>query len=130
MNSVEEVAKQLVELCREEKFEEVVDTLYSDGVVSIEPNGAPVKEMRGISRIREKALQFNAMIEKRDGVSVSEPLIAGNFFTVLMKMNVEFRGGSRTVLEELCMYQVYEGKIIYEEFFFTPMGEDPSIPHG
>jgi hypothetical protein len=60
------------------------------------------------------------MLEEFHGMEVSEPIVADNFFSCSMKMDVTFKGGPRTTMEEICLYQVVDGKISQEEFFFTP----------
>lgn len=119
--STQTVANRLVELCRIGQFEQAQNELYHPEAVSIEPDGAPVKEVKGLENIIQKGKQFNAMVEEFHGMEVSEPIIAENFFSVSMKMDVTFKGQGRAPMEELCMYQVKDGKVVREEFFFTPM---------
>ena len=97
-----------------------MNALYGENIVSIEPDGAPVKAVRGLEAVRQKTAHFNSMVEEMHGMEISEPLVADKFFTCSMKMDVTFKGAPRTSMTELCMYKVEEGKITREEFFFTP----------
>ncbi|MCV6630621.1 MAG: nuclear transport factor 2 family protein [Flavobacteriaceae bacterium] len=115
-----EVANKLVNYCRNMEFDAAVNELYANHIVSLEPPGSPNREVRGIEAVRQKGEEFNNMLEAMHGLEVSDPLIADNFFSCTMKMDVTFKGGPRTTMEEVCMYQVDNGKIVKEEFFFTP----------
>ena len=116
-----EVAQKLVDYCRQGQFEEAVKDLYSNEIVSVEPDGAPVKEVRGLEGVIQKGQQFNEMVESFHGMEVSDPVVAGEFFSCSMKMDVTFKGAPRMSMEEVCLYKVNDGKVVYEEFFFTPM---------
>lgn len=119
--TTKDVAEKLVGYCRQGQFEEAAKELYADNIVSIEPDGAAVKEVRGLEAVVAKGEQFNAMVEEFHGMEVSNPLVADNFFSCAMKMDLTFKGAPRTTMEEICLYQVDDGKIIREEFFYTPM---------
>jgi hypothetical protein len=119
--NTQEVANKLVGYCRNMQFENAMNELYSNDIVSIEPKGSPAEEVRGIEAVRQKGEQFEQMVETMHGVEASEPLVADNFFSCTMKMDVTFKGAPRSTMEEVCIYQVADGKIVREQFFFTPM---------
>jgi len=121
MKSTQEVADVLVAACRKGDFETPIKELYDQNIVSIESEGAPVREIRGLEGVIEKGKKFAEMLEEMHGIEVSDPVVAENFFAVSMKMDVTFKGGPRTSMDEICVYNVKDGKIIREEFFFTPM---------
>lgn len=116
-----EVANRLVDLCRKGEFETAVAELYHENIVSIEPEGAPQKETVGLEAVIQKGKAFNEMMETFHGMEVSDPVVADNFFSCSMVMDVTLKGAPRGKMEEVCIYQVKDGKIIREEFFFTPM---------
>ncbi|MDW3197292.1 MAG: nuclear transport factor 2 family protein [Cytophagales bacterium] len=119
--STQEIANRLVALCREGKFEQAIQELYAPEIVSVEPVGAPVERVQGFEALAEKAKAFGEMIAETHGSSVSDPIVADNFFSCSMTMDVTFKDGPRVNMEEICLYQVKDGKVIKEEFFFTPM---------
>ncbi|AUP80308.1 nuclear transport factor 2 family protein [Flavivirga eckloniae] len=119
--TTQQVAEQLVDYCRQGKFAEVVQELYGQNIVSIEPDGAPVKETKGLEAVIAKGQRFNEMVEEVHGMEISDPLVADKFFSCTMKMDLTFKGGPRTNMDEVCVYAVEDGKIVREEFFFTPM---------
>ncbi len=117
----QDIAEQLVNYCRQGQFAEAIQNLYGQNIVSIEPEGAPVKETVGLEAVIAKAQQFNDMVEEIHGMEISDPIVADKFFSCTMKMDVTYKGAPRTSMEEICLYKVEEGKIVREEFFFTPM---------
>jgi ketosteroid isomerase-like protein len=119
--NIEAIAKRLVELCREGKYEDAQRELYAEDAVSIEPDGLPpgaLGSVKGLAAIYEKGRQFNAMIEAVHGGSVSEPVVAGNWFSVVMTMDVTMKGRGRMNMSEICVYRVRDGKIVHEQFFY------------
>ena len=115
----EEIAKRLIALCKEAKWEEAQKELYAADVVSIEPFATPAfeKETRGLNAIIEKGKKFSAMVEAMHSLTVSEPLVAGNSFACTMRMDITMKGQGRMDMAELCVYQVKDGKIVSEQFF-------------
>jgi hypothetical protein len=118
--TTQEVAKKLVELCRNGENLKAINELYADHILSVEPHGAQVKEVEGKQAVIEKELQFFGMIEEVHLSEVSDPLVADNFFSVRMKMIMTLKGMGRINMDEICVYQVENGEIVREEFFFTP----------
>jgi len=114
----EEIAKRLVALCRQAKWETAQKELYANDAVSIEPEATPAFEKitRGLPAIIEKGHKFNAMIEKAHSLTVSEPLVANNAFACTMRFDVTMKGQGRMDMMELCVYEVKDGKIVSEQF--------------
>jgi hypothetical protein len=118
--NTKEVANKLVTYCRNGQFEEATKELYGNDIVSIEPEGAPARETIGLANVIAKGEDFNSMVEEFHGVEVSEPVVADNFFSISMKIDVTYKGAARTSLDEVCIYKVNDGKVVREEFFYTP----------
>lgn len=119
--NTQEVANRLVELCRTGQYGQAIAELYSDEIVSKEPIGTPDREVKGLQAIANKGKQFEAKIEKIHKVSISDPVVAENFFSVNMLMHVDMKGVPHAIdMDEICVYQVRDGKIILEQFFYTP----------
>jgi len=116
--TTKEVARRLVALCREGKIMEAQQELYSADIESIEPVHAPVKSAKGRDAVTKKGMAFADMIEANHGGSVSEPIVEGNYFAIGWQMDVTMKGMGRMNMQEICIYQVQDGKIIREEFFF------------
>jgi hypothetical protein len=119
--NTEQIAQRLVQLCREGKGQQAQDELYSKDAVSIEMEGLPpgaLGNAKGIDAIREKGRQFNAGIEEVHGGTAGDPIIAGNWFSLVMTMDATMKGRGRVNMQEICVYQVRDGKIVREQFFY------------
>jgi hypothetical protein len=115
----EEIAKRLVTLCRQSKWEEAQKELFSADALSIEPHATPEfdKETKGLPAIIEKGRKFTAMVETMHSLTISEPMVAGNAFACTMRLDMTMKGQGRMDMAELCVYQVKDGKIVSEQFF-------------
>ena len=119
--TTQQVANRLVELCRQGKYEQVVRELYSPEIVSIEPEGVPNQIVKGLEAIAAKGKAFESRIEKVNSSVVTDPIVAENFFSCGMLMNVNMNGVPMPIdMDEVCVYQVRDGKIIKEQFYYTP----------
>ena len=116
--TTEQIAKRLVALCRQGNFETAQKELYATDAINIEPyaTAAFPKETKGLNAIIEKGHKFTAMIDQVHSVSVSDPLVAGSSFACAMQLDVTIKGHGRMSLNELCIYEVKDGKIISEQF--------------
>jgi ketosteroid isomerase-like protein len=116
-----EVAARLVALCRQGQFAAAQRELYSPNTVSIEPAGTPgPREVRGLAALGEKEKMFSSTFEVHR-CEVSDPVVADAFFCCSMMVDVtERKSGARFPLNELCLYEVRDGKIVTEQFFYTP----------
>jgi len=119
--TTQEVANRLVELCRKGQNAEAYQELFADHAVAIEPAGAPAERTEGLAAILEKGKQFEESLEELHGSYISDPLVAENFFSVAMGMDVTMKGMGRINMNEVAVYEVNNGKIVREQFFFTPM---------
>jgi len=119
MSSTQQIATRLAELCRQGKFETAQKELFADEAVSIEPRPTEqfAKETKGLRAIMEKGHKFESMIEQMHGCTASAPLVAGNAFAITLAMDVTMKGQGRMKMEEVCVYQVKDGKIASEQFF-------------
>ena len=119
--TTQEVADTLVRLCSEGKFMEATETLYSPDIVSVEASAPPggSRESKGIAAVRGKGEWWTANHELHSSI-VEGPLVAGSHFAVTFKMDVTFKPQNRRFeMEEIAVYKVADGKIVYEEFFYA-----------
>jgi len=116
--TTEQIAQRLVELCRKGDYETAQKELFANDGISIEPYETPdfAKETKGLDAIIEKGHKFAAMVEAMHGGNVSEPIIAGNSFAMILSMDMTMKGKERMNMSELCVYQVKDGKIVSESF--------------
>jgi hypothetical protein len=119
--TTQEVANRFNELAQSGQWDKVQAELYADNAVSIEPAHAAAMGMgnaEGIDAIKKKGEAFSQMVEEMHGGYSSAPLVAGNFFSVAMGMDCTMKGAGRMKMDEICVYEVKDGKIVKEQFFF------------
>jgi hypothetical protein len=114
-----EIATRLVELGRQGKIEDALKELFADSAVSIEPNDSMgPKLVAGLPEIIKKSAFFSSMLEEFHGSKISEPIIAGNYFSISWMLDATMKGQKRTEMHEICVYKIENGKIVSEQFFF------------
>ena len=117
--TTKELAIRLVDLCRNGKIEEAKEELFAQDIVSLEPReGILPKETKGMEAIRKKAELFISMVENFYGSTISDPVVAGDYFSVAWDTDLQMKGEPRKTNSELCVYKTSAGKIISEQFFY------------
>lgn len=117
--TTKEIAIQLVEMCRNGKIEEAKEKLFAQDIISVEPReGILPKETKGMEAIRKKAELFISMVENFYGHTISEPLVAGDYFSLSWDTDLQMKGEPRKTNSELCVYKTSAGKITAEQFFY------------
>lgn len=124
--TTQEVANRLVQLCREGKYQECINELYSPEIVSIEPEGGPWDtRVQGFDALAQKGKEWEAMVETFHSGEISDPIVAENFFSITMKSKVTMKGMDHPInMDEVCVYEVNNGKVVKEQFFYTPMPQE------
>lgn len=114
-----QIAHRLVELGRQGKIDDALKELFSDNAVSIEPDQSMgPQRVTGLAAIRKKSEGFASMLEEFHGSTISEPVVAGNYFSISWILDATMKGQKRTEMKEICVYKVEDGKIVSEQFFF------------
>ncbi|HZV37142.1 MAG TPA: nuclear transport factor 2 family protein [Pseudoxanthomonas sp.] len=119
--NTQQIAERLVALCREGQYEQVYDELFADDAENIEMPAmasGPLGNAKGLDAIRAKGKAWGEAVEQVHGGSVGEPSVSGNWFSVPMSLDVTMKGRGRMQMEEMCLYQVRDGKIVREQFFY------------
>jgi len=119
--TTQEVADTLVKLCSAGKLDEAMRTLYSPDIVSMEAGAPPgqSRESKGLEACLAKGQWWVANHEVHSS-KVEGPLVACSHFAVAFKFDVTFKPqDKRFVMEEVAVYKVAGGKIVYEEFFYN-----------
>ena len=119
MITTQQIAEQLIDLCKQGKFETAQQELFASDAISIEPFASPdfAKEVKGLDAIIAKGHKFNSMVEEIHGIQMSTPMVAGKSFASMLTMDITMKGKGRMNMAELCVYETKEGKIISEYFF-------------
>ena len=113
--NIKEIAEKFVELCRVGKNMEFKKMFYADYVTSIEGQN---KKIRGLKAVLDRGLKWREIVLCVNSIKISDPIIAKNHFAVSMVWDISYKDGTRSDLDEICVYGVKDGKIISEYFFF------------
>ncbi len=96
--------------------------MFFADAATIEPEGTPDRVQRGQAALAAKLKMFQDTFEVHGG-EVSEPIVAGPFFSCRMMVDVtERKSGARFPIDEICVYEVSDGKIVSQQFFYKPGG--------
>jgi ketosteroid isomerase-like protein len=118
--TTQDIANDLVTLCKQGKFAESGEKYWAQDVVSIEAGapggGDPIS--RGIEAARGKGEWWEANHEVH-GVEVEGPYVNGDQFIVRFKMDITQKAsGQRITMDETALYTLKDGKIAEERFFY------------
>ena len=117
--TTQDVANRMNELFKTNNWNQVQEELFADDCESIEPPHAPgLQTVKGKDAIKKKGEDFQAAIEEMHGGWCSEPLVGGNYISFAMGIDVTMNGMGRMNMEEICVYEVKDGKIMKEQFFY------------
>lgn len=120
--TTQEIAARYHELISQRKFIEIQDTLYDENIVCQESEKATLMGMaiftHGREAIKAKGIARRATMETMHSYACSEPIVAGEFFSVVLKQDVTFKGKPRVAIEEIGVFHVKEGRIVKEQFFY------------
>jgi len=116
--NTQQVADKLVAYCREGKNLEAIDELYSDEIVSKEPKGSSTELVNGKTAVIAKNQQWYDMVQEIHSAHIGDPIVTGNFFACTMDMDVSYKQHGRMAMHEVAVYQVKDGKIVADEFFY------------
>ena len=119
MTTTQEVANRLYELCQTGQYEAAHNELYSPEATSTERDQTGrLVTATGLEAIKQKGMQFQSMIEEMHGGYTHEPKVFGNHVFMEMGMDVTMKGMPRMNMNEMCHYEVKDGKIISERFHY------------
>ncbi len=116
--TTQQVADRLVELCRKGQIFEAQEELYGDDIVCVEPAHSQAPLTKGKEAVLAKGKVFASMIEERHDGFFADPVVNGRFFCVPTMLDVTMKGMGRMKLEEISVYEVKDGKIVFEQFFY------------
>jgi hypothetical protein len=117
--TTQEIADRFSELAEQGKWNEIQDELFSDDVESVEPpHSQGLKSAKGREALKKKAEEFNNTVEEMHGGYASKPVVGGSYFSVAMGMDATMKGMGRMKMDEIAVYEVKNGKIVKEQFFF------------
>jgi hypothetical protein len=117
--TTQEIARRFDELAQQEKWFEIHDELFAENVRSIDPLNSPyLSSAEGKDAVRKKAKDFVAKVTEFHGAHTTKPVIGGNYFSVGREMDVTLQGFGRVQINEIMLYEVKDGQIVSEQFFY------------
>ena len=119
--TTQEVANRYFELAQKGQLEQIQDELYSPDALSIEPvndSNLPIS-VKGIVAMRQKEAEFYKLIDGMYGGFCKEPIVTTYNFACASGMDVLMKGKERKMKEQIGVFEVENGKIIKEQFFYN-----------
>ena len=116
--TTQQVADKFVEFCRTGQNEKAHNELYHADVQSFEMPNMPNPHIKGIDAVRGKNKEFDASVEELHSSEISDPTVVGNHFSLVMRYDMTFKERGRTKMEEIAVYQVKDGKVVEERYFY------------
>lgn len=117
--TIHEVAARFQELARQEKWFEIQEELFAEDVKSIEPAHSPwLKNAAGKDAVRQKGEDWVKRITAVHRLHTGAPIVAGNHFAVSRDKDITVEGFGRIQISQIMLYEVKEGKILSEQFFY------------
>lgn len=113
------VANKWLQMCNEGKNLDCINELYAENVISREMPGMPGEMISGKENVLNKSKDWLESVEDFHSSEISEPVVAGNFFTAKMSFDCTFKERGRQQMEEVCVYEVKDGKIASEQYFYN-----------
>ncbi len=119
MKNTQEIAARFNELAQQEKWFEIQDEFFADNVRSIDPPDSPYfGYAEGKSSVRKKGEDFVKRIEGLHSAHTSEPVVSGNHFAVGRALDITVQGHGRIQMNQIMLYEVKDGQIVSEQFFY------------
>lgn len=117
--NTKEIAEKLVSWCKKGDYDSCYQNLYSPEILSLEPEWAEHHRAQGMEAVGKKGEWWETNFEVHN-MSVSEPVVADDWFSVSFEMDSTHKAsGMRTKSSEIAVYQVKDGKIVQEQFFYS-----------
>ncbi len=117
--STQEIADRFHTLAQKGEWNTIIEELYDKNAESVEPPTAQgLKSVKGIDQIAQKGKDWEATIEALHGGYTNAPQVASDYFTLTMGFDATFKGRGRMKMDEVALYQVKDGKIVKEQFFY------------
>jgi hypothetical protein len=117
--TTQQIANRFNELAKQEKWLEIQDEFFADNAKSIDPPGSPWFDYaEGKTAVRQKGETFVKKIEAVHSAHTTEPIVAANHFVVSRKMDLTLQELGRIQIDELMLYEVKDGEIVSEQFFY------------
>ena len=118
----QEIANRYAEWYRQDKIAEIRNEFFSADIVCREPEHMSGKGLdivtKGIEAVEAKSKARRDSIAEVHSIHCSEPVVAGDHFSVALGRDLTFKNGQRVQMMEIGVFGLKEGKIVTETFFY------------
>ncbi len=109
------IGRELVSMFNRGLFKEIEDKFWSPSIVSVEGIGMAWHGRKAVEAKNTGWMEQNEI----QGAAAEGPFVGASGFAVKFRMDVvERASGKRTVMDEVGVYTVQDGKIVREEFMY------------
>jgi ketosteroid isomerase-like protein len=118
--TIEQIANDLVALCRQGKHDEAMIRYYADDAVKIEamPCGNAPARTEGKDALLKASKEWSEAREIH-ACTIGDPIYSSSEFAITMSLDcTEKASGQRTQEDEIAVYSVKDGKIKTVRFFY------------
>ena len=114
----QEIANRLVDLLRAGKFNEVYDELFHTDAEHIEPQSPHFANVKGVAAIKAKDAAMGEHLRGIESMEVGDALVASRHIAIPYKLTANLKNGNQLSLDEIIVYEIEQGKIVSERFFY------------
>ena len=116
--TTKEIAKGLVERCRQGKNNEAISAFYDPNIITYEADPS-MPPSNGLAAVEAGAAwrEENMVVHDR---TLTGPYLNGDQFAVGFVYDVTHKpSGKRSILDEMALYRVSDGKVVEARFFYN-----------
>jgi ketosteroid isomerase-like protein len=116
------IANDFVKMCQAGNMDGAGEKYWSPDIISIEPMPGDMQEAKGLDAVNAKGEWWYTNHEIHS-VKVSGPYVSGDQFIVRFEMDITAKAtGTRMQMDEVGIYDLKDGKIVRESFFYNMAG--------
>jgi hypothetical protein len=117
--TIQEIVARYEELAKKEKWLEIQDEFFAGNVTSTDPkHSLYFGYAEGKAAVRKKGDDFIKKITDFHGAYTTPAIIGGSHFAVGRGVDITVEGFGRIKIDQIMLYEVKDGKIISEQFFY------------
>ena len=117
--TTKEVASRFDELAQDEKWFEIQEELFANHVRSVEPSDSRFfEDAEGKIPVRMKGEAWVSRVTAAHRLHTTAPVVGGNYFTVGREIDITVNGHGRIQINQIMLYEVKDGEIVLEQFFY------------
>ena len=115
-----QIASRLHQLVAAGDYFTAYDELFSPDAKAIEPQLAEMGlgEIQGIPAVKEKVSKLSSGIAELLSREISDPIVSASHIAFTNIVKAKLKDGNEFNLSEICLYEVKDGKITSERFFY------------